>query len=133
MLSLRYNHRIRVKTYTDELTPLDSAVPLFDSANWLEREVICSKISLKIFFIEFYKGKAMVAYTKPQQRKKNESELLREERDHIKFINLRFERWQVVRFWKARRKKFHKLPVLGMNDLSDKVHGLGSETWKRCK
>ena len=35
----------------------------------------------------------MVAYTKPQQRKKEESERLREERDQIKFIDLRFERW----------------------------------------
>eukprot|EP00794_Sanderia_malayensis_P018842 gene18842-20738_t len=39
MLSLRFNTRIRIKTYTDELTPLDSAVPLFHSANWSEREV----------------------------------------------------------------------------------------------
>ena len=39
LLSLRYNTRIRVKTYADELTPIDSAVPLFESANWLEREV----------------------------------------------------------------------------------------------
>jgi len=39
LLSLRYNSRIRLKTYTDELTPLDSAVPVFQSANWLEREI----------------------------------------------------------------------------------------------
>lgn len=39
MLSLTYNSRIRVKTYTDELTPVDSATPLFESANWAEREV----------------------------------------------------------------------------------------------
>ena len=38
----------------------------------------------------------MVAYTKPQHRKKEESEQLRGERDKIKFIDLRFERWQVV-------------------------------------
>ena len=56
-----------------------------------------------------------------------------------KFIDLRFERWQVVRSRKARRrqeegKAFHKLHVLGMNDdLWDKVHGLGSETWKECE
>ena len=37
----------------------------------------------------------MVAYTKPQQRKKEESEKLRGERYQIKFIDLRFERWQV--------------------------------------
>ena len=43
-----------------------------------------------------------MAYTKPpQQRKKEESERLGE-RDQIKFIDLGFERWQVVRFRKAR-------------------------------
>ena len=47
----------------------------------------------------------MVAYAKPQQRKKEESERLREERAQIKFIDLRFERWQVVRFRKARREQ----------------------------
>jgi len=39
LLSLRFNTRIRVKTYTDELTPLDSATPLFLAADWAEREV----------------------------------------------------------------------------------------------
>ena len=38
----------------------------------------------------------MVAYTKPQQRKKEESEKLRGEGDQIKSIDLRFEGWQVV-------------------------------------
>ena len=47
----------------------------------------------------------MVAYTKLQQRKKEEREKLRGERDQIKFIDLRFERWQVVRFRKARRRQ----------------------------
>ena len=32
-----------------------------------------------------------MAHTMPQQRKKEESERLREESDHIKFIDLRFE------------------------------------------
>ena len=41
-------------------------------------------------------GKAMVAYTEPQQRKKEENEKLRGERDQIKSIDLGFERWQVV-------------------------------------
>ena len=35
----------------------------------------------------------MVAYTKPQQRKKEESEKLRREREQIKFIDLGFEGW----------------------------------------
>ena len=39
----------------------------------------------------------MVAYTMPQQRKKEESERIRGERDQIEFIDLGFERWQVVR------------------------------------
>lgn len=39
ILCLRYNSRIRVKTYTDELTPLDSACDIFKAANWYEREV----------------------------------------------------------------------------------------------
>lgn len=38
LLSLQYNSRIRVKTYTDELTPLDTVVPIFPAANWYERE-----------------------------------------------------------------------------------------------
>ena len=47
---------------------------------------------------------AMVAYTKPQQRKKEESERLRGERDGIKFNDLRFKRRQVLGFRKARRQ-----------------------------
>ena len=47
-----------------------------------------------------------------QQRKGEESEGLRGERDQMKFMDLRFKRWQVVRFRKARRSKtFHKLHV----------------------
>ena len=36
-------------------------------------------------------------WTKPQQRKIEESKRLRGERDQIKSIDLRFERWQVIR------------------------------------
>ncbi|XP_043788399.1 NADH dehydrogenase [ubiquinone] iron-sulfur protein 3, mitochondrial [Apis laboriosa] len=39
LLSLTFNKRIRVKTYTDELTPMPSAEPIFDAANWYEREI----------------------------------------------------------------------------------------------
>lgn len=39
LLSLRYNSRIRVKTYTDELTPIDSIYSIFKAADWYEREV----------------------------------------------------------------------------------------------
>ena len=54
----------------------------------------------------------MVTYTMPQQRKKKErSERLRRDRDQIKFIDFGFERWQVVRFRKARTQglsyKYH--------------------------
>ena len=46
-----------------------------------------------------------MSYTKSQQGKKEESEQLRGERDQIKFIDLRFERWQVVGLKKARRRQ----------------------------
>merc|ERR1712018_310783 len=39
LLSLRYNARCRVKTYTDELTPFDSCDGIFKAANWYEREI----------------------------------------------------------------------------------------------
>ena len=44
----------------------------------------------------------MVSYTKPRQREREHSERLRGERDQVKLIDLGFDRWQVVRFRKAR-------------------------------
>ena len=38
LLSVKYNSRIRVKTFVDEITPLTSAVR-FPAATWWEREV----------------------------------------------------------------------------------------------
>ncbi|KAJ3123837.1 putative NADH-ubiquinone oxidoreductase 30.4 kDa subunit, mitochondrial, partial [Irineochytrium annulatum] len=38
MLSIRYNNRIRVKTYASEISPVPSITPLFNGANWFERE-----------------------------------------------------------------------------------------------
>ena len=38
LLSLRFNSRVRVKTYTDELTPIESVNDIFKAANWNERE-----------------------------------------------------------------------------------------------
>ena len=46
-----------------------------------------------------------MAYITPQQRKKEESERLRVDRDQIKFIDLRFERWQIVGLRKVRRRQ----------------------------
>ena len=39
LLSITHQSRIRVKTYTDEVTPVPSAVGIFSGANWYEREV----------------------------------------------------------------------------------------------
>lgn len=39
LLSLRFNSRIRVKTYTDELTPIESTSSIFAASNWYEREI----------------------------------------------------------------------------------------------
>jgi NADH-quinone oxidoreductase subunit C len=38
LLSPQLNQRIRVRTTTDEASPVPSAVPIFPSANWYERE-----------------------------------------------------------------------------------------------
>lgn len=38
MLSVRYNCRLRVKTYASETLPVPSVTPIFAGANWFERE-----------------------------------------------------------------------------------------------
>ena len=38
LLSLHLNQRIRIKTQTDEASPVPSAVSIFPAANWYERE-----------------------------------------------------------------------------------------------
>jgi NADH-quinone oxidoreductase subunit C len=38
LLSLRHNHRVRIKLSTDEETPVPSATGVFSSAGWWERE-----------------------------------------------------------------------------------------------
>ncbi len=38
-LSLTFNSRIRIKTFTNEVTPIESIVPLYINANWWEREI----------------------------------------------------------------------------------------------
>ncbi|MEM7046798.1 MAG: NADH-quinone oxidoreductase subunit C [Pseudomonadota bacterium] len=39
LLSMRHNLRIRVRTFTDETTPIPSTVDVFPCAGWYEREV----------------------------------------------------------------------------------------------
>ncbi|VDM42950.1 unnamed protein product [Toxocara canis] len=39
LLSTRFNARIRVRTYTDEIAPIESITSVFKGANWYEREV----------------------------------------------------------------------------------------------
>jgi NADH dehydrogenase (ubiquinone) Fe-S protein 3 len=39
MVSYQWAARIRVKTFVDEMTPVPTAVDLFDGADWFEREV----------------------------------------------------------------------------------------------
>ena len=56
----------------------------------------------------------MASCTKPQQRKKEESERLRGERGQIKLIDLGFERWQIVGFRKEEEgKTLHNCTCLG--------------------
>jgi NADH-quinone oxidoreductase subunit C len=40
LLSLEHNHRVRIKARVDEASPeIDTTVPLWAAANWMEREV----------------------------------------------------------------------------------------------
>jgi len=39
LLSTKYNSRVKVKTFVDEFTPVESIVDLYQAANWPEREV----------------------------------------------------------------------------------------------
>lgn len=39
LLSIPKNQRVRVKTYTDEVTPIESIQPIFKGADWYEREI----------------------------------------------------------------------------------------------
>lgn len=39
LLSLHFNHRLRLKTFVNESTPLPSVTSLFPAANWWEREI----------------------------------------------------------------------------------------------
>lgn len=39
LLSLKYNTRLRVKTFLNEVTNISSIVPVYVNANWWEREV----------------------------------------------------------------------------------------------
>lgn len=39
LLSVRYNTRIKVKVFTDELSPIDSAEQVYPAANWYESEI----------------------------------------------------------------------------------------------
>jgi len=39
LLSIKYNSRIKIKTFVNEFSPVESIVDLYQSANWLEREV----------------------------------------------------------------------------------------------
>ena len=52
-----------------------------------------------------YVGKAMVAYTSPNNRRKKKVEAMRRERDQTKFIDLRLKREQIVGFGKGGRRQ----------------------------
>ena len=72
----------------------------------------------------------MVTDTKPQQRKKEESEGLREERGiRSSLLILDSNDGKSQDLGQQEGKTFHKLHVVGMNDdLWDKFRGLGNET-----
>ena len=107
---LLFTQRKQRETPFDEFVTTDlpiffyscSCVRLFAAENSNEMRVRRNGISV-FFSSELRWGKAMVAHAKPEQRKKEENERLRGEGSQIKFIDLRFERWQVLMFRKGRR------------------------------
>ena len=60
----------------------------------------------------------------PQQRKKEESERLRGERYQIKFIDLGFERWQVV------MERYAQIPCASRPWSSEMRLWAATENWK---
>ena len=74
------------------------------------------------FCVSLWRGKATVAYTKPQQKKKEESERLRGERDQTKFIDLRFERWRVVGLNELCSKEERRKREAKRRERSDQVY-----------
>ena len=78
-------------------TPIGDIFMLFTSLKYVNNKQTT-------LFNELCWGKAMVAYTNPQQRKK-ESDRLRGEGDKIKFIHLRFDSWQVAAFGKGKKAR----------------------------
>ena len=85
---------------------------------WTQRaHALCKSID-HVFYIELCWGKAMVAHTKPQQRRmKEKSERRRGEGDQIKIIDLRFEVvgpcfWNGVTAWLKSVNKLKKQRLL---------------------
>ena len=39
ILSIRYNTKLRIKTYVNELTPINTITNIYSCANWFEREI----------------------------------------------------------------------------------------------
>ena len=71
---------------------------------FFQQHKIFNEMSLRII-TRAQNVKKVNTATKPQERKGKGSERLRGKGHKIKFIDLRFERGQVVGFWKGRRKQ----------------------------
>ena len=69
----------------------------------------------------------MVAYTKPQQMKKEECRSLRGERDQIKLIDVRFEAYFIIR-----HHSFQRIILEASVQIINKVHGLKSVKLGAC-
>ena len=57
------------------------------------------------FLVSYVEERPWWSIQSPNKGRKKKAERLRGERHQIKFIDLRFERWQVVRFSKAGRRQ----------------------------
>ena len=77
----------------------------------------------------------MVAYKKPNNERKKKVKGCEERKIRSSLLILDLKDSKLQNSGKQEEgKTFHKLYVLGMNDdLWDRLHGLGSETWRGCE
>ena len=73
LLSLRFNSRIRVRTYTDELSPVDSANDVFKAADWyiFSKSNWCNRLDIFIQVWTWSLGHVRRLLRQPPRSKKN--------------------------------------------------------------
>ena len=66
---------------------------------------LLSEVSFFVFLVSYVGAKPWWPIQSPTEEERRKRKAKKRESDQIKFIDLRFEKWQVVRFRKAGRKQ----------------------------